>query len=71
MNEELDEIWAIARNDKNLEKMQHEFGEKIIPIASDLSHISNFKRIEEMLLISNPVVKYLVNNAGIARMVSK
>lgn len=68
LNENVDEIWAIARNRGKLDALRGEFGEKIIPIAKDLSQMSELLDIQNMLSEEKPNVVYLINNAGIAKM---
>lgn len=68
LEEEVDEIWAIARNQKKLEALKQEFGERIVVISMDLSDPSALLEIEAMLQEVNPVVVYLINNAGMAKM---
>lgn len=68
LEEEVDEIWAIARNQKKLEALKQEFGERIAVISMDLSDSSALLEIEAMLQEVNPVVLYLINNAGMAKM---
>lgn len=70
LNEDLDEIWAIARNRGKLDALRVEFGEKVIPIAKDLSQTSELLDIQNMLSEERPNVMYLINNAGIAKMAS-
>lgn len=68
LNENVDEIWAIARNSVKLEELRREFGEKIIPIAKDMSQTSELIDIENKLREQNANVLYLINNAGLAKM---
>jgi short-subunit dehydrogenase len=68
LNENVDEIWAIARNIEKLNKLKEDFGERIIPISSDLSQEQSFDLLSDMLQKQNPVILYLVNNAGAGRM---
>jgi uncharacterized protein len=68
LNENVDEVWSVARNMEKLNKLKEEFGEKIIPISSDLSQEKSFQILSDMLLKQNPIVKYLINNAGGGRM---
>lgn len=68
LNEEIDEVWAIARNEQKLLELRKEHGEKIIPMSIDLSDMKGIKQIENMLEENKPHVEYLINNAGIARM---
>lgn len=65
--EEVDEIWAIARNQEKLNAMQKEFGDKVVTISKDLTKASELHAIGEMLAHEMPIVAYLVNNAGIAK----
>ena len=66
--EDIDEIWAIARNQEKLTLLQNEFGKKIVAISKDLSKLSELYGVGEMLEKENPAILYLVNNAGIAKM---
>lgn len=66
--EELDEIWAIARNEQKLESLKQINEEKIVPISADLSKKEGYTKIQELLMEQKPIVKYLINNAGIAKM---
>lgn len=68
LQEDLDEIWTIARNKEKLLGLKEEFGEKIVTISKDLTKISELYSIEEMLKEEEVVVAYLVNNAGVAKM---
>ena len=64
--EEIDEIWAVGRNNEKLNYLKEEY-EKVIPIKADFSMdgVSVLaKRIEEC----NPNIRILINNAGIAHM---
>lgn len=66
--EDTDEIWAVARNMEKLNGLKEEFGEKIVLISADLSQDKSLERIEEMLRECNPLVCYLINNAGSGKM---
>ena len=55
LEEEVDEIWTIARNQKKLEALKQEFGERIVVISMDLSDPSALLEIEAMLQEVNPV----------------
>lgn len=68
MHEEIDEVWAIARNEQKLADLREQYGEKVIPISMDLSDMKAMELIENMLDKNKPQVKYLINNAGLARM---
>lgn len=68
LKEEVDEIWAVARNNDRLKDLVKEYGDKIVPVSIDLSQSKSFELIEEMLREKNPIIKYLVNNAGHGKM---
>ena len=68
LNEEVDEIWAVARNIEKLNKLKEEFGDKIVLISADLSQDKSLEIINDMLGKCNPVVRYLINNAGGGKM---
>lgn len=66
--EEVDEIWAIARNQEKLDNLRRELGEKIRPISKDLTKTEDIRSIGKMLGETKVTVAYLINNAGVARM---
>ncbi|WP_058302911.1 SDR family NAD(P)-dependent oxidoreductase [Gorillibacterium timonense] len=70
LQEEVDEIWAIARNQEKLTALKNEFGDKIVTISKDLMNSTELHSLGEMLEKHKPVIAYLINNAGIARMAS-
>ena len=65
---ELDEIWAVGRNETKLKELCSTYGEKIVPVFADLSEISGIEKIERMLSEQKPEVRFLINNAGLAKM---
>lgn len=67
--ENVDEIWAIARNNENLLKLMHEFGEKIKIFSYDLTNLDCIRNFQTKLN-ENITVKYLINNAGYAKFCS-
>ncbi len=68
IQEDIDEIWAVARNKDKLSALKNEFGSRIFAISKDLSSFDELESIREMLEANKPTVAYLINNAGIARM---
>lgn len=66
--EEIDEIWAIGRNQQKLDALQSEVDKPLLTISKDLSELSALYEIGEKLQEENPIVAYLVNNAGISKM---
>jgi len=68
VSEELDEVWIVARNRDKLEDLKNEYGDRIRTISLDLSKTENLNKIKELLENENPIIKYLINNASIAKM---
>lgn len=66
--EAVDEIWIIGRNEERLFAIKEQFGEKIIPICSDLTNPQDLAAIQTLLAKQKVCVLYLINNAGTARM---
>ena len=64
LNEELDEIWAIGRNEEKLAEIKNLYGDIIKIISCDLS--KDVQRINDIFEDEKPNIKYLINNAGIA-----
>lgn len=67
---DLDEIWAVARNRQKLNELLEEFGERIVPVSIDLSDENEISKMDELLSEQKPLVCFLINNAGLARMAS-
>lgn len=65
LEESVDEIWCIARNEAKLKALKREHGEKITVMTMDLSLSSSVTRIKERLKQEQSQVVYLVNNAGV------
>lgn len=68
LNEEIDEVWAIARNGQRLSELHEQYGEKVVPISIDLSEMQEIEQIRHLLDEKKPQVTYLINNAGLAKM---
>lgn len=68
LQEEIDEIWAVARNQKKLNELREKFGDKVVPIPMDLARTGELDSIGMRLAEQKPVVMYLINNAGMAKM---
>lgn len=68
--QEVTEIWAIARNEETLKQLSDEYGSKIRTFSMDLSDRGSISDIGRELAQSNVTVKYLVNNAGFAKFCS-
>lgn len=70
LTEELDEIWAVARNEKKLKELKTKFGEKVRPVTLDLADSGQFEKLALLLVEETPRIQYLINNAGLAKMAS-
>jgi len=68
IKEKVDEIWAVARNQEKLTTLKRELGDKIITISKDLSQTEELISIGKMLEEQKPVIAFLINNAGVAKM---
>ena len=68
LEEDIDEIWAVARNEKKLTELKTNYGNKIRMLKCDLGSSKDIQRISELLKKEHPNVRLLVNNAGMAKM---
>lgn len=66
--EDIDEIWAVARSDEKLKNLQKEQGKQVKIIPMDLTESKALMSLRDMLEVEKPLIRYLVNNAGIAKM---
>lgn len=70
LKEEVEEIWAVARNEKKLAELQERYGRVLVPVPLDLSEEAQIKEFGEVLAKKKPQIQYLINNAGLAKMAS-
>ena len=68
LEEDIDEIWAVARNETKLTKLKINYGDKIRMLKCDLGSSKDIQGIGELLKKEKPNVRILVNNAGVAKM---
>ena len=68
LNEDIDEIWAVARNEKRLGGLKEKFGGKIRPVRCDLSSADDLAELFGLLEAEKPDIRLLINNAGIGKM---
>ena len=68
LQEDIDEVWAIARNVQKLDALSVEFKEGVKPISIDLTKDCDIEILSNKLRAENPRVQYLINNAGTAKM---
>ena len=66
--DEVDSIWAVGRNREKLEALRQRYGEKIVPMEADLSDEGQVMELCRRVETERPEIRYLVNNAGAARM---
>lgn len=64
----VDEVWALARNKAKLDELKEAYGNKIRAVSIDLLDSEMTDKISDMLSSETPVIKYLVNNAGVGKM---
>ncbi len=67
---ELDEIWAIARDERKLRRLQRQLPEKLRTFSVDLSNLDQIVEFEKVVKESKPDIKYLINSAGYAKFCS-
>lgn len=68
LKEEIDEIWAVARNKEKLKLLREESKDRIVEVSMDLSNMEELHTFESILIEKNPEIVYLVNNAGTGKM---
>ena len=68
--ENIDEIWAIAKNEEKLIRLQTDCGEKIKIFPTDLSNIKAIEDFSFYLKEHDPDILFLINNAGFAKFCS-
>ena len=70
----MDEIWALARNEKKLGRLKEKFGKKVKIYSIDLSSVRQIQCFEEELKQEAQQrkleISYLINNAGFAKFCS-
>lgn len=64
---EVEEIWAVAREEKKLARLRQEVGEKLIALPLDLRRRESLEILSARLKVDRPQVRYLVNSAGVAK----
>ena len=60
----IDEIWAIARDEKNLIELKERTSEKIVPLKLDLTNEKDLEKYKEKIDKEKPNVIILANCAG-------
>ncbi len=67
LNEPLDEIWCVARNEERLNQLLALAPNRIRLFRTDLTDSETMRSLERALHIEKPCVRFLVNNAGYAK----
>ena len=62
--QDIDEIWAIARREERLLELKKEYGKKIIPFKLDLTKEEDLNKYKEKLKKEKPNIIILANCAG-------
>ena len=65
---EIDEIWVIARREEKLNELKDTLGDKIFPLALDITSPDAIKVYEEKLKEKDAKVLLLINNAGFGKL---
>lgn len=68
LKENIDEIWSVARNEKKLDDLKAEFGDKVRPVRCDLSSTDDLSKLFGLIETQRPDIRLLINNAGIGKM---
>lgn len=68
--ENIDEIWVIARRRKNLEDLAPRMPKAVRILSGDLLEDDTFRKLDCLLHQEEPEIAFLVNNAGRGRNVS-
>ena len=68
LKENIDEIWAVARNEKRLNALKEKFGDTIRPVRCDLASSSDLADLFALTESEKPDIRLLINNAGIGKM---
>ena len=65
---EVDYVWAVGRNGNKLAALKDTYGDKIVLVKADLSDKDEIFSVCAKIEKEKPSIKYLVNNAGVAKM---
>ena len=68
LKEKIDEIWAVARNEKRLSELKAKFGDKVRPVRCDLCNPDDLSGLFGLIETEKPDIRLLINNAGIGKM---
>lgn len=65
--EQIDELWVIARRMNRLQELKEELGSKVRPFAMDLIKKESYDEIKQILKEENPQIRVLVNASGFGK----
>ena len=65
---ETDQVWTVGRSENKLTSLKEKYGDKIVPVRVDLSDRDDIFSFCEIIESEKPEIRYLVNNAGVAKM---
>ena len=65
---ETDQVWAVGRSENKLSSLKEKYGDKIVPVRVDLADREDIFSFCEKIESEKPEIRYLVNNAGVAKM---
>ncbi len=68
LKEDVDEIWAVARNMNRLDELKAGYGDKIRPVKCDLGNADDTEALHALIENERPDIKILINNAGMGKM---
>ena len=64
LKENIDEIWAVARNEEKLGRLKDQFGDKLRTVQCDLSKADDLAELNDLIIAEKPDIRLLINNAG-------
>ena len=68
LKENIDEIWAVARNEEKLSRLKEQFGDKLRTVQCDLSKADDLAELNALINAEKPDIRLLINNAGMGDM---
>ena len=68
LKESVDEIWAVARNEKRLNELKEQLGDRIRPVRCDLCRADDLAQFFALIETEKPDIRLLINNAGVGKM---
>ena len=64
----IDEIWVLARREDRLLELKAQLGDKIRPVAMDITDTGAMENYKKLLTDENAEVSLLINNAGFGKL---